>query len=103
MRNKAVGLRLKARGRDIWVSGRLSLEIRVLDILTLDATVLQTCPSEPFDKLRIGCVEGPKRVQVESVFSAIKRKLAAKAPGRSEETQRQQAMLLGVACNIYRL
>jgi hypothetical protein len=44
-----------------------------------------------------------QRTQVESVFSAVKRKLSAKAPGRSTETQRRQAMLLGVAYNIYLL
>ena len=44
-----------------------------------------------------------QRAQVESVFSAVKRKLSAKAPGRSDETQRRQAMLLGVAYNIYLL
>jgi hypothetical protein len=43
------------------------------------------------------------RAQVESVFSVIKRKLSAKAPGRSNETQRRQAMLLGLAYNIYLL
>ena len=44
-----------------------------------------------------------QRAQVESVFSAVKRKLSSKAPGRSAETQRRQAMLLGVAYNIYLL
>jgi hypothetical protein len=44
-----------------------------------------------------------QRAQVESVFSVVKRKLSAKAPGRSDETQRRQAMLLGVAYNIYLL
>jgi hypothetical protein len=44
-----------------------------------------------------------QRAQVESVFSAVKRKLSAKAPGRSDETQQRQAMLLGLAFNIYRL
>jgi hypothetical protein len=44
-----------------------------------------------------------QRAQVESVFSAVKRKLSAKAPGRSTETQRTQAMLLGLAYNIYLL
>lgn len=44
-----------------------------------------------------------QRANVESVFSAVKRKLSAKAPGRAVETQRTQAMLLGVAFNIYRL
>lgn len=44
-----------------------------------------------------------QRAQVESVFSAVKRKLSAKAPGRSLVTQRTQALLLGVAYNLYRL
>jgi hypothetical protein len=44
-----------------------------------------------------------QRAQVESVFSAVKRKLSAKAPGRSIETQRTQALLLGLAYNIYLL
>lgn len=44
-----------------------------------------------------------QRAQVESVFSVVKRKLSAKAPGRSTETQRRQAMLLGVAYNLYLL
>jgi hypothetical protein len=44
-----------------------------------------------------------QRAQVESVFSVVKRKLSAKAPGRSDETQRRQALLLGVAYNIYLL
>lgn len=44
-----------------------------------------------------------QRAQVESVFSVVKRKLSAKAPGRSTETQCRQAMLLGLAYNIYLL
>lgn len=44
-----------------------------------------------------------QRAQVESVFSAVKRKLLAKAPGRSTETQRTQALLLSLAYNIYLL
>ena len=44
-----------------------------------------------------------QRVHAETVFSAIKRKLSAKAPGRSLATQRKQALLLGLAYNIYRL
>jgi hypothetical protein len=40
---------------------------------------------------------------VESVFSAIKCKLSARAPGRSLEVQRTQALLLGLAYNLYRL
>ena len=44
-----------------------------------------------------------QRALVESVFSAVKRKLSARAPGRSLETQRVQALLLGSAYNLYRL
>lgn len=42
-----------------------------------------------------------QRSLVESVFSAIKRKLSAKAPGRSVSTQQRQALLLGLAYNLY--
>lgn len=44
-----------------------------------------------------------QRVQVESIFSAIKRKLSGRAPGRSLPTQRLQALLLGLTFNLYRL
>jgi hypothetical protein len=44
-----------------------------------------------------------RRTLVESVFSAVKRKLSARAPGRSLQTQRVQALLLGLAYNMYRL
>jgi IS5 family transposase len=44
-----------------------------------------------------------QRVHAETVFSAIKRKLSARAPGRSVATQRKQALLLGLAFNFYRL
>ena len=44
-----------------------------------------------------------RRALVESVFSAVKRKLSTRAPGRSLEMQRMQAMLLGLAYNLYRL
>jgi len=47
--------------------------------------------------------EYAQRALVESVFSAVKRKLSARAPGRSLETQCLQALLLGLAYNIYRL
>lgn len=43
------------------------------------------------------------RALVERVFSAIKRKLSSRAPGRSLRTQRLQALLLGLAYNVYRL
>ena len=44
-----------------------------------------------------------RRSLVESIISAVKRKLSARAPGRSLLTQCLQALLLGVAYNIYRL
>lgn len=44
-----------------------------------------------------------QRALVESIFSAVKRKLSARAPGRSSESQCLQALLLGLAYNIYRL
>jgi len=44
-----------------------------------------------------------ERAQAESLFSAIKRKLSARAPGRSIATQSKQALLLGLAYNLYRL
>ena len=44
-----------------------------------------------------------RRNLVESVFSSAKRKLSARAPGRSLQSQRLQALLLGLAYNIYRI
>ena len=44
-----------------------------------------------------------QRSKIESVFSAVKRKLSSRAPGRSLTTQVRQALLLGLAYNIYRL
>jgi Transposase DDE domain/Transposase domain (DUF772) len=44
-----------------------------------------------------------KRALIESVFSAIKRKLSCRAPGRTIATQARQAQLLGLAFNLYRL
>jgi len=43
------------------------------------------------------------RAKIETVFSVIKRKLSAKAPGRSLPLQIRQALLLGLAFNLYRL
>jgi Transposase DDE domain/Transposase domain (DUF772) len=43
-----------------------------------------------------------RRSLIESVISAVKRKLSARAPGRSLVTQCLQALLLGIADNIYR-
>jgi hypothetical protein len=45
---------------------------------------------------------GP-RAKIETVFSVIKRKLSTKAPGRSSPIQMRQALLLGLAFNLYRL
>jgi hypothetical protein len=44
-----------------------------------------------------------QRNKIESIFSAVKRKLSSRAPGRSLPTQIRQALLLGLAYNIYRL
>ena len=44
-----------------------------------------------------------QRAKVETIFSIIKRKLSARAPGRSLPTQTRQALLLGLAFNLYRL
>jgi hypothetical protein len=40
---------------------------------------------------------------IESLFSSVKRKLSARAPGRSLHTQKRQALLLGLSFNLYRL
>lgn len=44
-----------------------------------------------------------QRALNETVFSVVKRKLSARAPGRSLATQCRQALLLGLAYDIYRL
>jgi hypothetical protein len=44
-----------------------------------------------------------RRALIETVISTVKRKLSARAPGRSLCTQRRQALLLGLAYNVYRL
>jgi hypothetical protein len=44
-----------------------------------------------------------RRALIESLFSSIKRKLSARAPGRSLPTQMRQALLLGLSFNLYRL
>ena len=44
-----------------------------------------------------------QRAKVETVFSIIKRKLSARAPGRSLSMQKRQASLLGLTYNLYRL
>ena len=43
------------------------------------------------------------RARIESVFSSVKRKLSARAPGRSLRMQVRQALLLGLSFNLYRL
>ena len=44
-----------------------------------------------------------RRAGVATVFSTIQRKLSARAPGRSLLTPLRQALLLGLAYNLYRL
>ena len=44
-----------------------------------------------------------QRSLIESVFSSVKRKLSARAPGRSLRMQMRQALLLGLSFNLYRL
>ena len=44
-----------------------------------------------------------RRSLIESLFSSVKRKLSARAPGRSLRTQMRQALLLGLSFNLYRL
>ena len=45
----------------------------------------------------------PESVMVEIVFSAAKRKLSSRAPGRLPVTQHLQTLLLGLAYDIYRV
>jgi hypothetical protein len=44
-----------------------------------------------------------RRALIESVFSSVKRKLSARAPGRTLRMQGRQALLLGLSFNLYRL
>lgn len=44
-----------------------------------------------------------RRALAESVLPVVKRKLSAPVPGKSLETQRIQALLLGLTYNLYRL
>ena len=44
-----------------------------------------------------------RRALIESVFSSVKRKLSARAPGRTLPMQGRQALLLGLSFNLYRL
>jgi hypothetical protein len=43
------------------------------------------------------------RALVESIFSAVKRKLSARAAGRTLFMQKRKALLLGLVVNNYRL
>ena len=44
-----------------------------------------------------------QRNLIETVFSVVKRKLSARAPGHSLPTQTLQALILGLAYNLYKL
>jgi hypothetical protein len=44
-----------------------------------------------------------QRNLIETVFSVVKRKLSTRAPGRSLATQALQALILGLAYNLYKL
>ena len=44
-----------------------------------------------------------QRALIETVFSVVKRKLSARAPGRSLFMQVRQALVLGLAYNLYRV
>jgi DDE family transposase/transposase-like protein DUF772 len=44
-----------------------------------------------------------QRNLIETVFSVVKRKLSTRAPGRSLATQAMQALILGLAYNLYKL
>lgn len=44
-----------------------------------------------------------QRNLIETVFSVVKRKLSARAPGHSLPTQAMQALILGLAYNLYKL
>lgn len=44
-----------------------------------------------------------RRSLIESLFSSVKRKLSARAPGRTLPMQKRQALLLGLSFNLYRL
>lgn len=43
-----------------------------------------------------------QRNLIETVFSVVKRKLSTRAPGRSLATQAMQALILGLAYNLYK-
>ena len=44
-----------------------------------------------------------RRALIESLFSSVKRKLSARAPGRTLPMQKRQALWLGLSFNLYRL
>lgn len=44
-----------------------------------------------------------QRNLIETVFSVVKRKLSTRAPGRTLATQAMQALVLGLAYNLYKL
>jgi Transposase DDE domain/Transposase domain (DUF772) len=44
-----------------------------------------------------------RRALIETLFSSVKRKLSARAPGRTLRMQVRQALLLGLSFNLYRL
>ena len=44
-----------------------------------------------------------RRALIETLFSSVKRKLSARAPGRSLGMQTRQALLLDLSFNLYRL
>ncbi len=44
-----------------------------------------------------------QRNLIETVFSVVKRKLSTRAPGRTLATQSSQALVLGLAYNLYKL
>jgi Transposase DDE domain len=69
-------------------------------------TMAQRCstPADRRGRTKVPSQLYRRRALVESVFSALKRKLLARARGRSLQTQRIQALLLlGLAYNLYRL
>lgn len=44
-----------------------------------------------------------QRAKIETIFSALKRKLSSRAPARTLSLQIRQALLLGLAYNLFRL
>jgi Transposase DDE domain/Transposase domain (DUF772) len=60
--------------------------------------VLRRKMHEKFPHKRYG-----QRAKIETIFSVVKRKLSARAPGRSLRSQIRQALLLGLTYNLYRL